>query len=108
MTTGDVYCQGCGKPIVGGESAYFKSAKYGGDAALSNGPLCYVCFCPQEASGYDVSPLVVLGEAVKGWVCPKCERVYSPVIPECSSCNTIRTYFSITAGDHPSAEKEGK
>lgn len=25
--------------------------------------------------------------AQKGWVCPKCDRVYSPFTPECLHCN---------------------
>lgn len=23
----------------------------------------------------------------KGWICPKCGRVYAPYIPECQHCN---------------------
>ena len=28
----------------------------------------------------------------KGWVCPKCGRVYSPTTSICSYCNNQRTY----------------
>lgn len=26
-------------------------------------------------------------ESLTGWVCPKCGKVYSPFMPECSHCN---------------------
>ena len=41
----------------------------------------------------------------EGWVCPKCGRVYSPIMPECHQCNTaIRTSLQpclACGGYHP-------
>jgi len=29
-------------------------------------------------------------EDPKGWICPKCKKVYSPYIYECAECNGIK------------------
>lgn len=41
---------------------------------------CFKCG-PSAASQtvYDFTP--------KGWICPKCSKVYSPTTPECCDCN---------------------
>lgn len=32
----------------------------------------------------------------KGWVCPKCGRVYAPFMPDCPPCNSNVPLFSTT------------
>lgn len=32
----------------------------------------------------------------KGWVCPKCNRVYAPWMPECTKCGNISIGYKYT------------
>ena len=31
-------------------------------------------------------PLIERGVILKGWVCPKCEKVWSPIVKTCLNC----------------------
>lgn len=46
----------------------------------------------------------IIEDVPKGWVCPKCDRVFSPYQSECKYCNikgtlTTTNNFTIRAGD---------
>ena len=67
---------------------------------MSQGDQDYSVTFPLRIGHYDVHPVAHprghYGTGLKlqqpkvkqGWVCPKCDSVYAPYIPECSRCNS--------------------
>lgn len=45
--------------------------------------------CSIQPYPYDniPAPKELFGSRMQGWICPKCGRVYSPLVQTCSHCN---------------------
>lgn len=55
-----------------------------------------MCGCPMNTGGTihaadcplakPVPPLTSVVMAPRGWICPRCERVWAPFVAQCSAC----------------------
>ena len=90
-------CNKCGKPYI-----------YVGDVPSNGFTKGLEPYCTCNENNYnlnrDLSNVFISGN--QGWVCPKCNRVFSPSVFECVYCNNINITSTWSSTDTITSDED--